>query len=452
MINLRTPKGTVDLNPVQSITQNEVIDKVLAIFKSHNGVPIQTPAFELREILLNKYGDDSKLIYNLEDQGGDICSLRYDLTVPFSRFLSTNRISKLRRYQIGNVFRRDNPSFKTGRLREFTQADFDICGDNIPMLNDAEVLKMIYDILVSFDLKQGEEKQNFIIKINDRRLIMGFLELASIAESLHSTICSTIDKVDKLKKEELFNEFKFKGLNEEQINSIGQFIFFKGSNSETLDFLSEHCNKIDELLKEKLSISKNPIKNCFRIAVEEIYDLFKYLEIYKVTNIKIDLSLARGLDYYTGLIIEACYLNSEVGSIVGGGRYDNLCKSLSNFSVPCVGFSVGISRICALYEPVQPNFDVFVGSGYGLMLEDRLKILELLWRNNIKSETFSGKRVNFKDQMEYAKKNNFKYLVLTGENELKDEIYTIITFCDGERVDIMRSSLIEHLSEKLSKK
>lgn len=440
MANLRTPKGTIDLSPPQALRIDQIIAEITKIFKNHNGVPISTPMFELREILMGKYGEETKLIYNLEDQGGDICSLRYDLTVPFSRFLATNRISKLRRYQIGNVFRRDNPSFKTGRLREFTQADFDICGQNLPMVYDAEILKMIYEILIRLQ-NILEDKKEFVIKINDRRIIMGFLEISHVPVELRSTTCSTIDKYDKFTKLEMIKEFKEKGLNDEQINKIYEFIDFKDENEQVLGYLK----KFTESTVEDFSSSTTNME--FKKAVEEFELLFIYLNAFDVKNVKFDLSLARGLEYYTGIIIESCFLNTETGSIIGGGRYDNLCKSISNFATPCVGFSVGVSRVFSLFEPLIIKKDILVGSGHGLMLEERLRILNELWSYGCNAETISGKKINFMDQVELAQKGNFKYIVFTGEAEFSQNILKIYNVEESKSFEIPRSELKNFILE-----
>ncbi|KAI5153362.1 histidyl-tRNA synthetase, partial [Enteropsectra breve] len=384
--DLRTPKGTVDYSPVLCKTLEIMISKIKRIFVTHNAVEIATPAFELRHILMNKYGEDSKLIYNLEGQGGDICSLRYDLTVPFSRYLSTNRISHLRRFQIGSVFRRDNPSFATGRLREFTQADFDICGSNLPMVNDSEALKIIFEILTALE-------KDFVIRINDRRILAGILQKAGVPEAMHGTVCSSIDKLDKNSWADVLKELEAKGVDAAARDVLERLLSFKGTNSEIMDFLQGIEDKSPE----------------FAGAIAEFQSLFTYLEVLKVEKVAFDLSLARGLDYYTGIIIEATVVGAPVGSVIGGGRYDNLCKSISSHTVPCVGFSVGVTRLLAITEPATIRHDVFVGSAYGLLVVERMQILRELWDVRVSAETFSGKRVNFKDQMEQCKKGNFRY-------------------------------------------
>lgn len=437
MLQLRTPKGTFDLNPQETLTTEDIIAKVKKVYEIHSGVPITTPMFELREILMNKYGDDTKLIYNLEDQGGDICSLRYDLTVPFSRYLCANSIRKMRRYQIANVFRRDNPSIRTGRRREFIQADFDICGSGLPMVYDAEIVKMIYDILKSFEIPYPIK-----IKVNDKRILIGLLGVCGVPVELQQTVCSTIDKVEKLSKDEFEEELKMKGLDEEMIKGINRYIIGIKGNQEILSNLRTLIDQATGANEENV-----------RKGVEDMELLFEYLKIYNVTDIVLDLSLARGLDYYTGLIIEAVYEGTEVGSVAGGGRYDNLCDSLSEgkLKVPCVGFSIGVTRIFALTQLKDIEYDLFVGSGYGLNLEDRMRMLSKAWSKGLRAETFPGKRVNYQEQLEYATQNNFKIAVFTGNNEISNGIYFAVDLKTREKLEFEREKFDEFLNVTFNK-
>lgn len=457
MGDLRTPKGTLDHSPAEALVCRRMVEQITRIFERHNAVPIDTPTFELRSVLMNKYGEESKLIYNIEDQGGDICSLRYDLTVPFSRYLAMNRIKKMRRYQIGNVFRRDNPSFRTGRLREFLQADFDICGDNLPMVSDAEVLRVIDEVLASV----GKE---YLIRINDRRIIMGMLDGCGVDRGLHAAVCSTVDKADKCGWEELAAEFRAKGLSDGQVAHVRRYMEAGGSNEDVVEFLEGQCAgggsenasntgpgdssaAAHSSQKGGWVVLSGAAREGFRNAIDEMKLLLRYAGMYGVRNLRLDLSLARGLDYYTGLIVEAALPGTDVGSVVGGGRYDNLCSSLSGHSVPCVGFSVGVSRLLTQCPPETIGYDVFVGSGYGLLLEERMGILDTLWANGFSAETFTGRRVNFKDQVDYARKNGFRVMVCTGENELRGGVLKIVTVESGEKEEIGAADLVAHLNK-----
>jgi len=437
---LKTPKGTVDYSPEQTNTISKVTREIEGIYRAHGGEAITTPMFELRDILMNKYGEDTKLIYDLDDQGGDMCSLRYDLTVPFSRYLSMNRISKMRRYQIGTVYRRDNPSFKTGRLREFMQADFDICGENIRMVNDAEILKMVNDIL-------GLYTDQYVIRVNDRRILCRIFDECSIPRDKHAAVSSAIDKSDKLAQEEIRKELAEKGISGDSIARLYAFLSFQGTNEEKMEYLRASIKDVagDKDVKnanaagDKNSVSGVDVKE----LLDELSELFGYLKTFQVKNVVLDFSLARGLDYYTGLILEASLLNSEVGSVIGGGRYDNLCESISTHKVPCVGFSVGITRLCLNMGPTKTVKGVFVGSSYGAVLHERLSILNELWDAGIPAETFSGRNSNFNKQMEFVRKNNFKFFILTGMSESERNAVVSVDLANGEKTEISRDKLLD---------
>lgn len=210
---LKTPKGTRDYNPQQMALRQSVLDKIINVFRKHGAETIDTPVFELKEVLTGKYGEDSKLIYDLKDQGGEILSLRYDLTVPLARYLAMNKISSIKRYHIAKVYRRDNPSISRGRYREFYQCvssfqtffwtngnlrnnyylqDFDIAGTFDPMLPDAECVKVVSEILSELNI--GE----YVIKLNHRLLLDGMFEACGVPADQFRTICSSVDKLDKV--------------------------------------------------------------------------------------------------------------------------------------------------------------------------------------------------------------------------------------------------------------
>ena len=171
---LKTAKGTRDFQPEQMAVREKVINKIINVFKCHGAITIDTPVFELKEVLTGKYGEDSKLIYDLKDQGGEILSLRYDLTVPFARYVAMNKIQTIKRYQIAKVYRRDNPSISRGRYREFYQCDFDIAGQFDAMVADAECVKIVKDILNSMEVG------TFAIKVNHRQILDGIFEVYSM--------------------------------------------------------------------------------------------------------------------------------------------------------------------------------------------------------------------------------------------------------------------------------
>jgi histidyl-tRNA synthetase len=188
----KLPKGTRDFTPHQMALRKKAFQIITDVFLKHGAVEIDTPVFELKETLTGKYGEDSKLIYDLQDQGGELLSLRYDLTVPFARYLALKNISNIKRYHIAKVYRRDNPALSKGRFREFYQCDFDIAGTYDVMLPDAEVIKVLDEILTNLGLG------NFVIKVNNRKLLDAMVELSGAPKQKFKQICSSIDKLDKV--------------------------------------------------------------------------------------------------------------------------------------------------------------------------------------------------------------------------------------------------------------
>lgn len=438
MIDLRTPKGTTDYNPKESFIMTDLLEKTTSIYKKHGAVSIDTPTFELRTILTNKYGDDSKLIFDLADQGGDICSLRYDLTVSFARYIAMNRVLKIKRYQVGKVFRRDQPALTKGKFREFTQCDFDIAGSYLRMTADAEVLKIAQECMQAYELG------TFRIKVNHRKMLTAFFQIAEIDKSLHSTICSTVDKIDKMKITEIRKEFKTKGLKDNQIKTIENFIAINGS--------------IEEIIKLK----ETAVYNCEdgKEAIDDLIILNKFINLFKV-SVVYDLSLARGTDYYTGLIFEGVYDNFEVGAVIGGGRYDNLVNDFyvqnggKEFFVPCVGFSVGVARIFSILKNNSKNLkeaevQVFVGSSGASLLEERLSLLNEIWGFGFSAETFYAEKMNFMKQASFCKKNQIPVIVILGEEEIKKGIVQILNERnEGEKSLVERKNLYEFLKKIL---
>ncbi|XP_035756640.1 histidine--tRNA ligase, cytoplasmic [Egretta garzetta] len=222
---LKTPKGTRDYSPKQMAIREKVFNAIITCFKRHGAEVIDTPVFELKETLTGKYGEDSKLIYDLKDQGGELLSLRYDLTVPFARYLAMNKITNIKRYHIAKVYRRDNPAMTRGRYREFYQCDFDIAGQFDPMIPDAECLKIVHEILS--DLQLGD----FLVKVNDRRILDGMFAVCGVSDSKFRTICSSVDKLDKMPWEEVRSEMVGeKGLSPEAADHIGEYVQLRGEH------------------------------------------------------------------------------------------------------------------------------------------------------------------------------------------------------------------------------
>lgn len=409
-------KGTRDYLPEQMMIRDQAFQIIRRVFKSHGAVEIDTPVFELKETLTGKYGEDSKLIYDLADQGGELLALRYDLTVPFARFLSLNSVGNIKRFHIGKVYRRDQPQLSKGRYREFYQCDFDIAGTYGRMVPDSECLCVASEILAGLPIG------DFGIKLNHRRLLDAILDLCGVPSDKFRTICSAVDKLDKEPWSEVKREMvEDKGLKPEVADKIGVFVVQKGEPWEMYNQLMD---------SKAFGDHKGALE-----AMEDLRTLFQYLEAMgKLKYISFDLSLARGLDYYTGVIYEAVCMNgnTQVGSIGGGGRYDNLVSMFQEAGnvTPCVGVSVGIERVFTLMEErlrqeqggsiKQPNVKVLVAQAGENMMVERMKVTKLLWDANISAEFSQQENPKLKYEIANALDRNIPFMVIIGEEEANE--------------------------------
>uniref|UniRef100_A0A7S2LH49 Histidine--tRNA ligase, cytoplasmic n=2 Tax=Skeletonema marinoi TaxID=267567 RepID=A0A7S2LH49_9STRA len=411
----KVAKGTRDYLPEQMAIRDKAFTIIRRVFKRHGAVEIDTPVFELKETLTGKYGEDSKLIYDLADQGGELLALRYDLTVPFARFLAVNAVGNIKRFHIGKVYRRDQPQLSKGRYREFYQCDFDIAGVYGRMVPDSECLAVACEILDSLPIG------DFGIKLNHRRLLDAILDLCGVPADKFRTICSAVDKLDKEPWSEVRREMvEEKGLSGDVADKIGEFVVLKGKPWDLYNSLME-------------SKSFGNHKGASE-AMEDLRILFEYLEAMgKLKFISFDLSLARGLDYYTGVIYEAVCMNgnTQVGSIGGGGRYDTLVSMFQEAGkvTPCVGVSVGIERVFTLMEErlrqeqggsiKQPNVTVLVASAGDNMLRERMKLTNVLWDANISAEFSQQENPKLKFEIANALDRQIPFMVIVGEEETK---------------------------------
>ncbi|KAM0932786.1 putative histidine--tRNA ligase [Dioscorea sansibarensis] len=434
----KIPKGTRDFGKEQMAIRERAFSVIVGVFKKHGAVALDTPVFELRETLMGKYGEDSKLIYDLADQGGELCSLRYDLTVPFARYLAMNNISALKRYQIAKVYRRDNPS--KGRYREFYQCDFDIAGQYEAMEPDFEVVRVLTELLNELSIGDYE------VKLNHRKLLDGMLEICGVPSEKFRTVCSSIDKLDKQTIEHIKKELvEDKGLTSETADRIGAFVKKRGS---PLEILSELTSEGSQFLGNSDSV----------VALDELKILFTALDKSKCLNkVVFDLSLARGLDYYTGVIFEAVFKGTtQVGSIAAGGRYDNLVGMFSGKVVPAVGVSLGIERVFTIMEQLEKDRNqviratetqvlvVILGKDLTLAAE----LVSELWDAKIKAEFGLTKRVM--NNITRAKQSGIPWMVIVGESELLEGVVKLKNIEANEEEAIQRDKIVEELQRRLS--
>lgn len=400
--------------------------KVSDVFRLHGGTPLDTPVFELRDVLSGKYGEESRLIYNVEDYGGELLALRYDLTVPFARWLAANKVAHIKRYQISKVYRRDQPAIARGRLREFYQCDFDIAGVYDPMIPDAEILRVITECFASLDL-------DISIKINHRVILDSLFAIAGVPEDKTRTISSAVDKLDKESWETVKKEMvEEKGLAEEVADKIGRLVRRSGTINEILDVL-----RSDPELSENENLDRGLV---------EMQLLSSYLEALGGSDkVVFDLSLARGLDYYTGLIFEVVMNTSsaaknkgkgkdsgaasQVGSIAAGGRYDNLVGMYGKQAMPCVGVSFGVDRIFTVLKDrmgedtssprgIEVYVMAFGGKEFDGLLLERMAVTKDLWAAGIKAEFSAKVKPRLPQQFKAAETEGVPLAVILGQDEL----------------------------------
>ncbi|KAI8178601.1 Histidine--tRNA ligase [Colletotrichum sp. SAR 10_86] len=484
---LKTPKGTKDWFGKDMIIREKIFSQLKDVFQKHGGMELDTPVFELKEILSGKYGEDSKLIYDLADQGGEITSLRYDLTVPFARWLAMNKdIQSVKRYHISKVYRRDQPAMNKGRMREFYQCDFDIAGTYDSMLPDAEIIRIVVEVFEGLGWNG-----NYTIKLNHRKILDGIFEVCGVPEDKIRTISSAVDKLDKLPWADVRKEMtEEKGLDGEVADKIGEWVVLKGKQ---------------DLLRKLQRDDKLSANASMKAGMSDLEMLFNYLEAFgALDRVSFDLSLARGLDYYTGVIYEVVTEGSApaatpgaddttvkskkkskskdkddedrsddpsvgVGSVAAGGRYDNLVGMFSGKTqIPCVGVSFGIERIFSITkarmqaesEAPQSTVDVFVmslGSKAGL-IKERLEVCSKLWDAGIKAEFLYKVKPKLPNQFKAAEANATPFAVILGDEEVQKGVVKIKELGlpeghpqkDGELVDM--AALVPEVQKRLQRK
>lgn len=451
------PKGTRDFSPGEILRREFIFDTIKDIFKLYGYLPLETPAMENLSTLLGKYGEEGdRLIFKILNSGdflsdveptdlaerntaklsGVICEkgLRYDLTVPFARYVVQHRdeiIFPFRRYQIQPVWRADRP--QKGRYREFFQCDVDVIGSD-SLLNEYELIKIIDEIF-------SKLKISVITKINNRKLLAGISEYIGEENKL-TDITIAIDKIEKIGIEAVNQELIEKGISAEALNKLQPVLKLEGGAGVKL-----------EKLKSLLSRSITGMK-----GIAELNDLFSYIETGILAgSVELDLTLARGLNYYTGTIIEVKSADISIGSICGGGRYDNLTGVFGMDGISGVGVSFGADRIfdvmtqLSLFGNSDPSLSKVLVLNFGdAVLEYSFKILALLRSMSIRSE-FYPDPVKIKKQISYADARKIPYILIAGEDELKSGIVTIRNMISGQQQKVPMADLKEYLDSEICK-
>ena len=445
------PKGTRDFLPEVMVRRNYIFDTIKTVFKRFGFQPIETPSMENLSTLLGKYGEEGdKLLFRILNSGdfmsgveqngemlhsekiaGKICEkgLRYDLTVPFARFVVQYRdqISfPFRRYQIQPVWRADRP--QKGRYREFYQCDVDIVGSN-SLLNEAELVQIVDEVFNAL-------KINVVLKINNRKVLAGIAEYIGKPDALVD-ITVAIDKLDKIGIEAVNAELAQKGLDEKAIEKLQPILFMKGDAREKFAQLKSLMSGIE--IGEK--------------GIEELETLFDYIDDMNVgIEYELDLTLARGLNYYTGAIFEVKAKDVAMGSISGGGRYDNLTGIFGLQGVSGVGISFGADRIYDVLTELnlfpERNVDstevIFLNFGKN---EERycLPYLQQLRRNGINAEIYPDS-AKIQKQMKYADQRGIPVVVMAGEDEMNNKTFTVKWMKEGRQENVSAEELLNRIN------
>ena len=419
----RTLPGFMELLPKEQILFNQMKEKIQKSYEKFGFLPIDTPIIEMADVLLAKAGGETeKQIYRFEKGDNDL-ALRFDLTVPLAKYVTEyyNDLSfPFRRYQIGKVYRGERP--QKGRFREFYQCDIDIIGDGeLSIINDAEMPSVIYNTIKELGF------EDFTICMNNRKLLTGLFEQLNLKEK-SVDIMRIIDKLEKIGKENVIECLKDLEVKDEEINTIINFIEIDGTTDEKLQAL-ENLNFENETFKQGL---------------EELKEVVKYVRIFGVpdANFKVDLTIARGLDYYTGTVYET-FLNDyrEIGSVCSGGRYDNLAEYYTDRKLPGVGISIGLTRLFyklnelqAMQEDKKSIAKVLVVS----MVEDKSKAVEVaatLRKENIETEVYLEDK-KIKAKFKYADRLSIPYVIVIGEEEIQNSVVTLKNMETGEQETI----------------
>ena len=428
----RTLPGFMELLPNDQIKFNSLVDKIRKSYEKFGFLPLDTPIIEMADVLLAKAGGETeKQIYRFNKGETDL-ALRFDLTVPLAKYVCeyNNDISfPFKRYQIGKVYRGERP--QKGRYREFYQCDIDIIGDGeLSIINDAEMPSVIYTTIKEFGF------DNFTIRINNRKLLNGlFAELSLEEQSVE--IMRIIDKLEKIGKDNVVKCLQDLNVADEKIEKILNFIEIDGETDEKLQKL-ENLNFTNELFLQGLT---------------ELKEVVKYVRLFGVpdTNFKVDLTIARGLDYYTGTVYET-FLDDyrELGSVCSGGRYDNLAEFYTDKKMPGVGVSIGLTRLFSklselniLKEKDESISKILVVS----MSEDISRALEVATKireEGINTDVYLENK-KIKAKFKYADKLKIPYVAVIGEEEEKNGTVSLKNMETGEQEEMSIEKMIEVL-------
>ena len=415
LVEPRTLSGFMELEPSSQLLFEKYKNIIESTYQEYSFTPIDTPVIEYANVLLAKAGGETeKQIYRLKKGDNDL-ALRFDLTVPLAKYVAKNYnelVFPFKRYQIGKVYRGERA--QRGRFREFYQCDIDVIGDEtLPLIYDAQIPVIIGEILTKMEIGK------YVIRLNNRKILNGFFSNLNLTD-FQTEILRIIDKIDKIGAVEVENEIKELTKYSKEIMS---FISITGSNDEILRQLEE-LKIEDEIFVEGLN---------------ELKEVVNYLKLMKFNDYKIDLTIARGLDYYTGTVYETTLINNpEIGSVASGGRYENLAGYYTNKKLPGVGISIGLTRLFynlldagVIKDYKKPIVDYLIIPMDGVD-EFTFNIYNQYLNENKKVEICMLDK-NFKQKMKYANRLNVPYVIIVGENEKNNNEYVLKNMYDGSQ-------------------
>ena len=437
----RTLSGFMELLPARQAQFDRMVDILKQTYSLYGFTPLDTPLIEASQVLLAKGGGETeKQIYRFMKGDTDL-SLRFDLTVPLAKYVAQNYASlafPFRRYQIGKVYRGERA--QRGRFREFYQADIDVIGDGkLDISNEAEIPSIIYHAFTALGLKR------FQIRVNDRKILNGFYSMLGLTEK-SADIMRTVDKLDKIgpdKVKALLVDPEI-GLAGEQADEILKFIAIRGTNGEVIAALQGYRGR-DEL---------------FDLGLDELETVVKYLAAFGVpeTHFAVDLTIARGLDYYTGTVYETTMLDHpEIGSICSGGRYDNLAEYYTDKQLPGVGISIGLTRLFFVLEDqgyLNDQLNTAPADVLILPMTDDLSpaiaLATTLRAAGIRTQ-IHGEQKKFKQKLSYADKLAIPYALFLGEDEINAGVASVKDLRTGEQQKLTPEQTVEYIKAGLDK-
>lgn len=425
LVSPKKIQGFWELMPKDEVLFEDMLGRLKKVFETNCFLPLDTPVAEFAEVLLAKSGGDvDKEIYRFTKGHADIC-LRYDLTVPLARFVAGN-FNELdfpfKRYQIGKVYRGERP--QKGRFREFYQCDADVIGEELPLSYDAECIYLYKPAFKALNLE-------VVVEISNRNILAGLFE--SFGKDVEPLMV-IIDKLDKLDRGEIVNLLTEKGLNSEQIEKTLKIAGTSGDIEKVLSLKTE-CENVTYLK-----------------GIDDLACLDELLKALGVENRIFNLSIVRGHNYYTGTVFE-CYLlgKRNLGAIGGGGRYDNLCKNFLDKKLQGVGMSIGITRLFDILKSenlLKNEGQSFVTIGiitFEETLNYGLQIMTSLREKGIRAEILNETK-SFKAKMKEANKRQIEFVLILGEDEVKEQLFTLKNMATGEQEKLNLKGIIEKLS------